>query len=66
LRDTGNLYNGNDICVSPVSNTEVTDLTWDANTNLDCERRMADIIDFLPDATFGIDLSGRGNDRCQG
>ncbi len=49
----------NDISIPPATHTEPADHNWDANPSLDCERRMSDIIDFLPDATFGIDLNGR-------
>jgi PAS domain S-box-containing protein len=49
----------NDRSTSSGCNANQADVKWTASTNVDCERRMADIIDFLPDATFAIDLNGK-------
>lgn len=59
MGDNNYLGNDDDITSSQGSNTKTADLKMAVKTNLDYERRMADIIDFLPDATFGIDLSGK-------
>jgi len=56
----GPLYNSNGAIVGAIET--VRDITGRRQTEValrESERRLADIIDFLPDATFAVDLTGK-------